>query len=289
MSTFDLGAFSDAIADIAQAAVAATASLPRGHVTASAFHWRDGLYVTAEEAITDGEDIELTLPLGSTVTAQLLGRDASTGVALMRVPDAGAVPVFDKAPPPRAGSLVVAVGRRGTMPLASFGSAGLVGPGWRSMRGGEISAQINLAISLGRRFEGGPVVDSSGALLGMLLFGPRRAVLVMPHDNIESAVKSLEAKGHVARGYLGASLHPVRQKGARGAMIMGLDEDGPAKAAGLQLGDIIVDWDGEALHGPRDLMRRLGPASAGKPVTLGIIRGGEPRNVALTMGEKPLV
>lgn len=289
MSTFDLGAFSDAIADLAAAAAPALASLPRGHgATASAFHWRDGLFVTAEEALDDSDPVELTLPSGETVKAELVGRDPSTGLALLRSSGHGGTPVLAMADAPRVGSVAVAVGQSWGEPLASFGAVGLAGPAWRSMRGGQIARRINLAITVGGRFEGGPVLDARGALLGMLLFGPRRRVLVMPHENIEQAVATLETKGHVARGYLGAGLHPVREGGMRGAMVMSLDEAGPAKAAGIHLGDIIQSWNGEAVNGPRDLLHRLGPDSAGKSVTLGIVRGGETRDVAVTVGEKPL-
>jgi S1-C subfamily serine protease len=289
MSAFDLSAFSDTVADIAEKAGAAVASLPRGHVTASAFHWRDGFYVTAEEALGDAEEIELTLAAGETLQGEVAGRDASTGVALIRTAGAPAAPVFEKAGKPRAGSVAIAIGRRDEMPLASFGAAALVGPAWRSMRGGEIAYRLILGIFIGGRFEGGPVLDAKGALLGMLLLGPRREALVMPYDNIESAVATLAARGHVPRGYLGASLHPVRHASLKGAMVMSLDEDGPAREAGIQLGDIIVAWDGEAVASPRELLRRLGPSSAGKTVVLGIVRGGEPRDVTLTVGEKPLV
>lgn len=289
MSNFDLGAFSDAIADLAAGAVPALASLPRGHgSTASALHWRDGLYVTAEEALDDGDPVELTLASGETVKAELAGRDPSTGVALLRTTGQGGAPVLAKAAAPRVGSLAVAVGQSWGEPLASFGAVGIVGPAWRSMRGGQIARRVNLAITVGGRFEGGPVLDAKGGLLGMLLFGPRRRVLVMPHENIEQAVATLEKKGHVARGYLGAGLHPVREGGVRGAMVMSLDDSGPAKAAGIQLGDIIQSWNGEAVTGPRDLLHRLGPDSAGKSVTLGMVRGGEAREIAVTVGEKPL-
>jgi S1-C subfamily serine protease len=289
MSSYDLVAFSDAVAEIAQKAGPAVASLQRGHLTASAFHWRDGLFVTAEEALGDAEEIELTLTSGAVVQGELAGRDASTGVALIRTTGQGDAPVFERAGPPRTGSVAIALGNSDGVPLASFGAAALVGPAWRSMRGGEIAHRINLGIFVGGRFEGGPVLDAKGALIGMLLFGPRRQALVMPHETIEGAVKSLEAKGHVARGYLGASLHPVKHATLSGAMVMGLDEDGPAKAAGMQLGDIIVAWEGEPVKGPRELVRRLGPSSAGRAVVFGIVRGGEPRDITVTIGEKPLV
>ncbi|CCV08658.1 Serine protease [Mesorhizobium metallidurans STM 2683] len=289
MSDFNLSAFSDAVADIAAKAAPATASFAtHHHRTASAFHWRDGYFVTAEEAVETGEEIELTLASGETVKAELVGRDPSTGVALLKPAAAADVHSLARAEVVRPGNLAVTVGNSEGAALAVFGTVGEVGPVWRSMRGGTIDRRINLAVNAGGRFEGGPVLDGKGALIGMLLFGPRRRALVMPYETIERAVATLREKGHVARGYLGAGLHPVRDRDAYSAMVMSLDDNGPAKAAGLLLGDIIVAWNGEAVHGPRDLIRRLGPDSAGAPVTLGVVRGGEQRDVAVTIGEKPL-
>jgi S1-C subfamily serine protease len=188
----------------------------------------------------------------------------------------------------RPGNLAIAAGSSEGIALAVFGTVGEVGPAWRSMRGGTIDRRINLAVNAGGRFEGGPVLDAKGALIGMLLFGPRGRALVMPYETIERAVATLREKGHVARGYLGAGLHPVRDRDTHGAMVMSLDDNGPAKAAGLHLGDIIVSWNGEAVHGPRELIRKLGPDSAGASVTLGVVRGGETREVVVTIGEKPL-
>ncbi|QKD06300.1 S1C family serine protease [Mesorhizobium loti] len=289
MSDFNLSAFSEAVADLAAKAAPATAGFAtHHHRTASAFHWSDGYFVTAEEAVEAGEEIELTLASGETVKAELVGRDPSTGVALLKPATAVNAAPLAKADAVRPGNIAIAVGSSQGSALAVSGSVGEVGPAWRSMRGGTIDRRINLAVGAGGRFEGGPVLDAKGALIGMLLFGPRGRALVMPYETIERAVATLREKGHVARGYLGAGLHPVRDRDAHGAMVMSLDDNGPAKAAGLSLGDIIVAWNGEAVHGPRDLIRRLGPDSAGVSVTLGVVRGGEQRDVALTVGEKPL-
>ena len=290
MSDFNLSAFSDAIADVAATAAPAVASfVTHHHRTASAFHWRDGYFVTAEEAVEAGEEIELTLASGETVKAELVGRDPSTGVALLKpVSGAAGLPQLSQAGAVRPGNLAIAAGNSEGAPLAVFGTVGEVGPAWRSMRGGTIDRRINLAINTGGRFEGGPVLDAKGDLIGMLLFGPRGRALVMPYETIERAVATLREKGHVARGYLGAGLHPIRNGDTKGAMVMSLDDKGPAKAAGLHVGDIIVAWNGEAVHGPRELIRKLGPDSAGTTATLGVSSGGAQRDVSITIGEKPL-
>ncbi len=289
MSDFNLSAFSDAVADVAATAASSTASFAtHHHRTASAFHWRDGFFVTSEEAVEAGEEIELTLASGETVKAELVGRDPSTGVALLKPASAVSSAPLGKAGVVRPGNIAIAVGASEGSGLAVSGSVGEVGPAWRSMRGGTIDRRINLAINTGGRFEGGPVLDAKGGLIGMLLFGPRRRALVMPYETIERAVATLCEKGHVARGYLGAGLHPIRNGDVQGAMVMSLDEQGPAKAAGLHVGDIVVAWNGEAVHGPRELIRKFGPDSAGAAVTLSVMSGGERRDVQVTVGEKPL-
>ncbi|RWC84705.1 MAG: serine protease, partial [Mesorhizobium sp.] len=156
MSDFNLSAFSDAIADLAAKAAPATASFTtHHHRTASAFHWRDGYFVTAEEAVEAGEEIELTLASGETVKAELVGRDPSTGVALLKPANAATAPVLAKADAVRSGNIAIAIGNSQGSALAVSGSVGEVGPAWRSMRGGAIDRRINLAVGAGGRFEGG--------------------------------------------------------------------------------------------------------------------------------------
>jgi S1-C subfamily serine protease len=288
MSDFNLGAFSDAIADIAEGAAPVVASLDAHHGrTTSAFHWGAGDFVAAEEVLDADDEIELTLGSGERAKATLTGRDPSTGIALLKTERID-LPVLARASAVRPGNIAIATGNSEGAALAVLGTVGEAGPAWRSMRGGTIDRRINLAVGAGSRFEGGPVLDSGGALIGMLLFGPRRRALVIPFETIERTVAVLREKGHVVRGYLGAALHPARDGDTAGAMVMGLDESGPAKAAGLHVGDIIVAWNGEPVEGPRGLMRRLGPDSAGSEVKLGILRGGGRSEVTVTIGEKPL-
>lgn len=289
MSSFDLAAFSDAIAGIAERAAPLTASFTTQHGrTATAFHWRDGFYVAGVEVVEPDEELQLALGSGETMKAELVGRDPSTGIALLKPATSAAAPVLEKAAPVRPGNLIVAAGRDGASPLAVLGAVSEVGPAWRSLRGSTIDRRINLAVMTGSRFEGGPVLDAKGRLVGMLLFGPRRRVLVIPYETIERTVVTLKSKGHVMRGYLGAGLHPIHHGDVQGAIVVSLDEEGPAKAAGIVLGDIVTGWNGERVRGPRELIRRLGPDSAGAAVTLGVVRGGEARDVTVTIGEKPL-
>jgi S1-C subfamily serine protease len=155
------------------------------------------------------------------------------------------------------------------------------------MRGGLIDRRIGLSGGLDGRFEGAAALDPEGALIGMVLFGPRRRALVIPAETVDRVAPLLAEKGRVARGYLGAGLHPVRDERLHGAMVMRLDDDGPAKRSGLHHGDIIAALNGEDIHGPRDIIRRLGADSVGMTVALTIVRGGAQHKVDVVVGERP--
>src|SRR5262245_13253441 len=288
MTDFDLAAFSRAVADRAEAAAAHTASitLHRRHY-ASAFHWRDGLYVAAEELVDADAEVETVLPSGDSVKTEILGRDPSTGIVLLKPAGAAAIAPLARAAAARAGSIAVVAGRNGASPLAAIVTVNEAGPAWRSMRGGQIDRRLGLSGGLDGRFEGAAALDPEGALIGMVLFGPRRRALVIPAETIDRVAPDLAAKGRVGRGYLGAGLHPVRDDKVRGAIVMRLDDGGPAKSAGLHLGDIITGWNGDAIESPRDIIRRLGADSVGTTVSLTILRGGATQTTDVTVGERP--
>jgi S1-C subfamily serine protease len=139
-----------------------------------------------------------------------------------------------------------------------------------------------------RNAEGGVAIDATGRAIGMTVFGPRRRVLVIPSATIERVAARLEKHGHIPRGYLGLGFQIVAiEGGGRGVMVMNVDPQGPGAKAGVHQGDIIVTWNGEPVRHVRSLLRALGPDSVGQTVTLGLRRGGETKNVALTIGERP--
>ncbi|PTM98957.1 S1C family serine protease [Mycoplana dimorpha] len=272
------------VAATAPAIVAVQASR---HNPSSAVHWREGLFVAASEAIETEEGITLTLPNGNAAVAEFVGRDPTTGLAVLKseVPDGA--PTLKPAGQAEAGNLVVAVGRDEAFTLAGFGIVSEVGPAWRSMRGGLIDRRIRLSANIDPCAEGGAAIDAEGGFIGVVLFGPRRRALVIPAETVDRVAATLAEKGHVPRGYLGAGLHPVRQEKTRGAMVMSLEAGGPAERAGLVLGDIITSCKGETVEGVRDLIRQLGPDSVGKTVALGILRGCEARSLDVLVGARP--
>jgi S1-C subfamily serine protease len=287
MQFTSLAAFSREIAGLVAATAPAIAAVHAGRHSSSAVFWRDGLFAAASETIEREEDITLTLPSGRSAPAEFVGRDPTTGVALLKPDATDGATALKIAGEIVVGNLVVVVGRGEASPVAGYSIAAEAGPAWRSMRGGLIDRRIRLSGSIDPRAEGGAAVDAEGNFIGLVLFGPYRRALVIPAETVDRAAATLAEKGHVPRGYLGAGLHPVRQADMRGAMVMSLEANGPAEAAGLTLGDIIRSWDGEPVDGVRDLIRRLGPDSVGKTVALGVVRGGEERSVSVVIGARP--
>ena len=186
----------------------------------------------------------------------------------------------------------------------------VAGPAWRSMRGGDIAARIELDLKLRRQAEGALVLDAAGHGVGMAVYGPRRRSLVIPAATIERVAPLLETHGRIPRGYLGLGLQPVRVAGDRskGAMVMSIDPAGPGAAAGVRQGDVIVSLDGQPLAGvdaldaeararqrrthrrarPAPRRRGPGPAAHGRGKAAGLIDGSATLVVALRLDDPAL-
>ena len=283
-----LEALSGTLADIVAKTAPSVVAIESQRTRASGFVWRDGLIMTANEALAEEGDHAIILAGGERAAATLVGRDATTDVALLRVAAGHRQPLAFEAAAVRPGALALVVGSEEGAPIAAFGAVSLVGPGWRSMRGGEIDARIELGLSLARHAEGGVAVDAGGRAFGMAVFGPRRRVLVIPGRTLERVAAKLETHGRIPRGYLGIALQPVRvEQVGTGLMVMSADPAGPAAAAGIRQGDVLTAWDGHPIDRFRSLLAALGPESVGSSVLLSLRRGGEPVEVPLTIGERP--
>ena len=280
---------SAALVGLVASAAPSVVSLSSSHSRSSGFIWRSELVITADEALSEDGEYTVCLWNGDTVAAQLVGRDPSTDVALLRIDRSDLQPISLTASKADVGALAIAVGAEDGTPTTALGMVSRNAGPWRSLRGGQIDARIELDLHLRKSGEGGVVFDAAGQSIGMAVFGPRRRVLVIPSSTIERVAVRLEAHGYIARGYLGLGLQPVGLEGDKvsGAMVMSVDPKGPGSLAGLYQGDILIAWNGEPIRHMRSLLRVLGPDSVGQKVTLGLRRVGKTQQISITIAERP--
>ncbi|TYO62558.1 serine protease [Bradyrhizobium hipponense] len=280
-----LSSLSSALADVVARTAPSIVSVHSHRSRATGFVWKSGLIVTADEALAEEGEVEIGLSDGSRFSATIAGRDHTTDIALLRA-DAGIAPIKLTTTVPALGALSVVVATNRDTPSAALGMVSLSGKGWRSLRGGDIDARIELDVLLRPSQEGGLALDAAGDAFGMAVLGPRH-VLVIPTATIERVAAQLDTRGRIARGYLGLGLQPVRLDDGVGAMVMNVDKAGPSAAAGIRQGDVIVAVNDQKLSGVRALSRTLGPASVGTEVDIAARRGGEPVSFKVTIGERP--
>jgi S1-C subfamily serine protease len=278
-----LGQISNALAErtvTAGGEVAAIKIAGRRHQTATV--WRPDLLITSEQSLAKGDAFETVLAGGIAATARLVGRDAGTNVAVLRLAQPSVSNISGNVTA-RTGALAFAFGADGSGgATARLGLVNFVGPQWHSRGGGKISARVLLDIRLAPWEEGGPVFDAEGGRIGISTFGPRGRVLAIPAETIESVVAVILQHGRVARGWLGAAFRPVAvpdalqaQTGqAAGLIVLSVSPGGPAAKAGVMPGDILLAIDKTPAMRVRQVIPRLDADSVGKTVNLEILRGG---------------
>ena len=302
MST-ELIRLSDSLAAAVEAAAAHVVAVhTKSGTSVSGVLVRDGIVGTAGHAIHQHEVSAVTLADGTLVPATLLGQDAGTDLALIRtekpVPASLANSPGETAP--RAGNLALAVGRSAEHgPLASMGVVSLASrSAWRTWRGGSLSSLIRLDIGLHPAMSGCLIVDAHGAAWGLGTRGlSRLGAVVIPMATVMRVTEALLTRGHVSRGYLGLGLQPVpvpehlmkqwNLSQGRALMVVSVEPAGPAERSGLLLGDILVSINDQSLTDTDEVLTHLDGDSAGKDLSLALLRGGQRTEVILTVGERP--
>jgi S1-C subfamily serine protease len=257
--------------------------------------------VTAAHAVGRQEEVAVTLPDKSTVTATLAGRDASTDIAALRLKDSFEISVanISDAAAVKAGNVALAVGRtkeRGVS--ASLCIISMASGAWRTWRGGEIDQFIRLDTALYPGFTGSALIDASGRVIGINTPAlSRGAGIVVPAQTVNRVVDELLTRGRIARGFIGVALHPVRVPDSlknklnvtaeSGLIVLSIEPAGPADRAGLLIGDILLGIDGHAVTDTEDVQKALRPERVGTEIATSIIRGGALAEVKIIVGERP--
>jgi len=266
----------------------------RRRIPSSGVLWRDGVVVSAQHTIHRDEDITVTLPDGSTSQATLVGRDAGTDLAALRLGSVQRTSIeLAPAESIRIGGLVLALGRPGRDVTAALGIVSAAGGEWRTAHGGRIDRSIRLDVGVYDGFSGGPLVDPTGRVIGINTSGLLRgAPTTVPASTVNRVLDQLLEHGHIPTGYLGVALQAVRlpgdtERGRIGLMLVSVEPDSPAGRAGLLLGDAIVAIDDAPVSDPADILARLDGGSVGREMRFQVVRAAKPMSVTVTIGERP--
>jgi S1-C subfamily serine protease len=287
--------FSSDLADRIVAAAAFVVGVHAGRRPTSGILWRPDVVVASEQVMPqNATDVQIMFG-DQTIGATLAGRDPGSNVAVLKLatPLQGSVP--SAAADIRVGNLVLVAGADDAgVTTGRLAMVHGLGPAWHSMAGGRIDAAIRLDTRLGQD-EGGPVLSLAGGLIGMSTSGPRRRTIVIPAATLDRVVDPLLTDGRIAHGWLGVGLQPVlipdslRQIAQRdsGLMVVGLAGGGPAEAAGVLPGDIVLEIDGAPLSRPRALSASLSPDRIGQVAILRLLRAGAVQAVDVTIAARP--
>ena len=299
MSTNVLVELSNALADAAAKAGASTVLVnARQRMPASGIAIQADLILAADHTIEREEDITVMLPDRTELAARLAGRDPGSDLAILRLEKPAATPAEPVKDEIRVGQIVLAVGRPAPEGIqASLGViSAIVGP-VHTGSGGVLERYIRTDTTPFPGFSGGPLVDSSGRVVGLNTSGfGHGAAITIPADLAWKTAETLIAHGHIQRGYLGirsqavvipaASQKALGRSHPTGLLLVGVESDSPAGKDGLMVGDILVGIAGQAVFDHEQLMAQLNGPVVGQPTQIEVLRGGQPVTLNVTVGER---
>jgi S1-C subfamily serine protease len=268
----------------------------RRRTPATGVVWADGVIVTTSHGVEREEGIEIAGPDGTTGKAELAGRDPATDIAVLKGTVAGVKPTtWSDLDGVKVGHLALAVARPGRTVRASLGIVSTLGADWRTDAGGKIDRYLQTDLELFPGFSGSLLADVGGRVLGLNTSGLlRRYSMAIPTSTAKRVVESLLTRGRVQRGHLGIVSYPVRlpsslesSVGQRtGLLVAQVQADSPAEKAGITLGDVLIAFNGRPVTHVGELFEQLDEDQIGKEVVVRVVRGGEPRDIKVTVGAR---
>jgi serine protease Do len=257
-----------------------------------------GLVVTNNHVIADSDEISVILNDGTTLKAEIVGRDTKSDLALLKVkPDKPLKAVkFGDSDKLRLGEWVIAIGN--PFSLGGTVTAGIISARHRDIQSGPYDNYIQTDAAINRGNSGGPLFNLNGDVIGVntAIISPSGGSIgigfAIPSNTAVPVINQLREFKEVRRGWLGVRIQQVTDeiadslsvKPPRGALIAGIDDKGPAKPAGIEPGDVIVKFDGKDVKEMRDLPRIVADTPVGKDVQVTIIRKGKEEIKTVKLG-----
>jgi serine protease Do len=257
-----------------------------------------GIVVTNNHVIADADEINVILNDGTKIRAEVMGRDKKTDLAVLKFkPEKQLTAVkFGDSDKLRLGEWVIAIGN--PFSLGGTVTAGIVSARNRDINSGPYDNYIQTDAAINRGNSGGPLFNLDGEVIGVntAIISPSGGSIgigfAVPSKTVAGVVQQLREFGETRRGWLGVRIQQVTDeiadslniKPARGALVAGVDDKGPAKPAGIEPGDVIVKFDGKEIKEMKDLPRAVADTAVGKAVEVVIIRKGQEQNMEVTLG-----
>src|SRR5437016_710779 len=260
----------------------------------------DGYAVTNNHVVDGASKVEVTTDDGKTFTAQVIGTDARTDLALIKVEGGKDFPFAKLSDSkPRIGDWVLAVGN--PFGLGGTVTAGIVSASGRDIGNGPYDDFIQIDAPVNKGNSGGPAFNADGEVMGVntAIYSPSGGsvgiAFAIPASTVKNVIAQLKDKGTVSRGWIGVQIQPVTPeiaeslglKKAEGALVAEPQADSPAAKAGIQSGDVIMSVDGQPVKNARELAKKVSSMAPGISVKLGVWRQGEEKQLSLTLGELP--
>ena len=261
----------------------------------------DGQIVTNAHVVDGADKVTVTLADGRKVDGKVLGADAATDIALIKIEEGDALPTvaFGDSTQIKVGQDVVAIGN--PFGLGNSVTAGIVSALGRDINSGPFDNYIQTDAAINKGNSGGPLFNANGEVVGIntAIFSPTGGSVgigfAVPSETAAKVVADLAGDGTVERGWLGVQIQPVSDDiaaalgfdKAKGVLITDVTADTPAAKAGLARGDIVLSVDGTEVKEPRDLTRMIATDAPGTEVKLGLLRAGKPLDTSVTLGTRP--
>jgi S1-C subfamily serine protease len=296
-STHLLRTLSDQMADAVECVNRALVVVNgRQRQAASGIVYGKDLVLTAAHVLERDREITIQTHDRRKLAATLVGRDPGSDLALLRVANLGLTAAEISTELARVGQLVMAIGRDADDgPMASVGIVSSVGGPLRTERGIVLEKYIQTDAISYPGFSGGPLIDTQGAVKGVLTTGLiNGAVFAIPMTIASTLADTLLKQGTIKRGYLGIASQlikiPTVQRAGRaqehGLLLVRVDENSPAQRGGLLLGDILITLDGHVIHDAEDLQLLLIGERVGKAVPVEVIRGNVLQTLLVTIAQR---
>ncbi len=258
-----------------------------------------GFVVTNHHVVDNATKVEVVFDSGKRRKATVVGRDAKTDLALLKVKGDGPFPhiVWGDSDKTRVGDWILAVGN--PFGLNSTVTAGIVSARGRSLGSAALVDFLQVDAPINKGNSGGPTFNMAGEVVGVntAIYSPTGGSVglgfAIPSNTAREVIAQLRSGGKISRGWLGVQIQDVSEDIAkavglekpRGALVAAVMPDSPAARAGVQPSDIIVGWAGKEIEDTRDLVRKVAYTKAGRKVTAVVWRNGGRKSLTVLVAE----